>query len=127
MRPNADARIFMELELKAQWSTCQRGRTAAAIVDSNKVIRVPAYNGTPRNQVECRELATPDERCQFCVHAERNAINHAAIAGMATDFMNIYTLKRPCLACSNDIIQAGIVGVFYREEYDTDGQKDYVV
>jgi deoxycytidylate deaminase len=30
------------------------------------------------------------------------------------------------VGCSNDIVQADIAWVYYREDYDTDGQRDYV-
>lgn len=124
-RPTKIQRIMIEIELKSQWATCQRLRVGSAIVD-NYVIVVPAYNGTPKNQPNCIELTDTKERCQFCVHSERNAINHAARLGVSTQSKELYTLYRPCLNCSNDIVQAGISAVYYRHNYDSDGMFNYV-
>lgn len=127
IRPCSYSRIMMELELKAYWSTCQRLWVASALVDNDMMVRIPAYNGTPRHQPSCRELTTPDVRCAFCVHSEKNTINHAAKAGVATQGLSLFTLRRPCLGCSNDIVQAGISAVFYRWDYESDSQRDYVL
>lgn len=127
-RPSSDERIMIELELNSLWSTCQRGRVASALVDNYGVVRVPARNGTPMNQPPCKVLgADPNERCIYCVHSERNVINMAAATGVSTKHQNLYTLKRPCISCANDIVQAQIDTVFYRWDYDTDGMKDYVL
>jgi dCMP deaminase len=127
-RPDARYRIMFELELNAQWSTCQRGRVASALVDRNGIVVVPARNGTPHEQPTCRDLgANMLERCVFCVHSENNVINIAAKLGIRTDGKDLYSLKRPCLGCANNIVQAGIAAVFYSEDYDTDGQRDYVL
>lgn len=127
-RPKSQSRIMIELDLIRQWSTCQRGRVASALVNRDSVILVPARNGTPYGQPTCRELgADPRERCQYCIHSEKNVINHAARLGVQTQGHDIFTLKRPCIGCANDIVQANISGVYYREDYDTDNQRDYVM
>lgn len=125
-RPNRHARIFIELELIAQWATCQRGRVASALVDFEGVIRVPSRNGTPRKVLPCSNFTDGVDRCQYCVHSETNVINHAAKAGIITAGFTIYTLKRPCINCANNIVQADIGCVYYREDYDTDNGFEYV-
>lgn len=124
-RPNKIQRIMMEIELKSYWATCQRLRVGSALVN-NGVIVVPAYNGTPKNQLHCKDLIDGKKRCQFCVHSEQNAINHAARLGIVTQRLDLYTLYRPCLSCSNSIVQAGIGAVYYRHSYDSDGMYNYV-
>src|SRR6478752_7887771 len=127
-RPSKNARIMIELDLVSEWVTCQRGRVASALVNIDGVILVPARNGTPFGQKTCKELGAPlDERCLYCIHSEKNVINHAARQGVATNGQNLFTLKRPCIGCANAIVQAGIVAVYYRWEYDSDQHKDYVM
>lgn len=127
-RPDYQARVFIELEVMAQWATCQRGRVASALVDQRGVILVPARNGTPIGRPTCKELgADPNVRCPYCRHSEKNVINFAARFGVRTEGQYLYTLKRPCIDCASDIIQAGISFVYYREDYDSDGKRDYVI
>lgn len=119
-RPNKTARVFIELEVMAQWSTCQRGRVGSALVNMDGVILVPSRNGTPYGRLPCSTIATPDKKCVYCVHSERNVINHAARLGVQTQGHNLVTLRRPCINCANDIVQAGIAAVYYRWQYNTD-------
>lgn len=126
-RPNKIERIALTVMLEAAFSTCQRGQVGAAIFDETGQILVLARNGTPRGQPHCPELTTPDVRCQFCIHAEKNAINRAARIGLKTEGKTIFSLMRPCIGCANDIVEAGFKKVYYIHDYDTDGQRDYVL
>ena len=125
-RPNRDARVMMELDFMSQFATCQRGRVGSALVNRDRAILVPARNGAPYGRPSCALTEDIQVRCQKCVHSETNVINHAARFGVRTDGHDLFTLKRPCLGCANNIIQAGIAAVYYREEYDSDGQGTYV-
>lgn len=127
-RPNKLARVFIDLETEAQWSTCQRLRVASALVTPNDFqILVLARNGAPSGQPHCYEVVRPDERCVICIHSEKNIINRAAKMGISTYGQGLVTLYRPCLGCSNDILEAGISFIYYRYEYDTDQNKEYVM
>lgn len=126
-RPSKLARVFMAVELESQWATCQRGRVGSAIVTHEFQILLLARNGTPRNQPHCRTLTNPNERCQFCIHSETNLVNRAARSGLSIEGLTLVTLKRPCLGCSNNIVEANIGALYYREDYDTDEQKEYVL
>lgn len=56
------------------------------------------------------------------IHAELNAILHAARQGVSVKDSTIYITLSPCSACSAMIAQAGIKRVVYKEEYrDTSG------
>src|SRR5688572_262120 len=121
LRPNKFARVMIELEVMAQWVTCQRGRVGSALVDIDGIILVPARNGTAIGMKTCRELgANASSRCEYCRHSERNVINFAARNGIATKNHSIVTLRRPCTDCAQDIVQAGISSVYYRWPYNTD-------
>lgn len=126
-RPNKIERVFIELEIAALWSTCQRRRVGSALITFEWQVLITARNGTPVGQKHCQELATPDERCVYCIHSETNIINRAARMGLATQNKRMATLSRPCLGCSNNILEAGIGEIIYRDDYDTDGQKEYVM
>lgn len=125
-RPDKLSRVMIECELASAWATCQRGRVGSLLVTQEFQVLLSARNGTPSNQLHCNELTSPDERCQFCIHSETNIINRAARRGISTAGLYIVTLKRPCLGCSNNIVEAGIRQIYYREDYDTDQQKGYV-
>lgn len=122
---------MIELEVMAQWVTCQRGRVASALVTSEGIITVPARNGTPYGSPTCAEIgADPKEKCPYCVHSEKNVINHAARLGVVTLGQRLYTLCRPCINCAHDIVQAGIKNVYYRWSYESDnayGGLGYVI
>jgi deoxycytidylate deaminase len=119
-RPEKLARTFMEIELASQWATCQRGLVGSALVDFNWVTVVSARNGTPFDMDRCEKITTPEKKCEYCVHSERNVINHAARLGIGTQSKTLVTLRRPCINCASDIVQAGIAAVYYRWPYFTD-------
>lgn len=127
IRPSKLERVFCELDLIKCFATCQRLKTASVITDMDFTILLTSRNGTPINSPHCNELTTPDERCNFCLHAEKNLINFAAKYGIRTEGLTVVTLYRPCIGCANDLVQAGISAIYYRYDYDTDGQKDYVL
>lgn len=51
------------------------------------------------------------------IHAELNAILHAARQGVSVKGSTIYISLSPCAACSAMIAQAGIKRVVYEQEY----------
>lgn len=89
-------------------------------------LQIGSYNGQPSgwdNNCEHHisytdELKTKDT----VIHAELNAILHAARQGVSVKDSTVYTTLSPCSACSAMIAQAGIKRVVYEEEYrDTSG------
>jgi len=58
----------------------------------------------------------------FTLHAEANAITHAAKEGISLYGTTIYITKSPCKECSKLIAQSGIKRVVYKTKYkDTSG------
>lgn len=125
-RPNQSERMMIRAELESMWSTCSRLAVGCVITDKQGSIKASAYNGAPYNLEHCNRKPTTDGRCTYCVHAETNAIIQSAKNGVNLSDCILYTLWRPCVSCSNNIIQAGIIRVVYRWEYDTDNMKEYV-
>jgi dCMP deaminase len=56
------------------------------------------------------------------VHAEANALLTAGRYGASTDATTVYTTDQPCFACSKQLIQAGVVKVFYARTWAPDAR-----
>jgi dCMP deaminase len=52
-----------------------------------------------------------------CSHAEENAIVQSAYHGIAVRGGTLYCTISPCLMCARMIINAGLSGVVYEQEY----------
>lgn len=93
-----------------------------------------SYNGTPSgwdNKCEYEEVALHAEfgkgswfektgelvSLKTVIHAELNAILHAARQGISVKDATIYITLSPCTSCSAMIAQAGIKRVVYKEDY----------
>ena len=86
-------------------------------------LQIGAYNGQPSGWGNCCEDVHETEPFEYLVtkntviHAELNAILHAARQGVSVKGSTIYVSLAPCSACSAMIAQAGIKRVVYAEEY----------
>lgn len=127
IRPNKLERVFCELYLAKCFSTCQRLQVASALTDDDFTILLTSRNGTPFGQPHCAELTTPDQRCIYCIHSEKNLINLAARYGISLRGKTIVALYRPCLGCANDLVQTRIDRLYYQFDYDSDEHKNYVI
>src|SRR5262249_34242445 len=102
-------------------STCARKYVGAVIV-RDKSILATGYNGSIRGLPHCDEAGhlMEDGHCVRTVHAEANAIVHAARHGVGIDRATIYVTASPCWSCFRLIANAGIgrvvFGEFYRDE-----------
>ena len=91
-------------------------------------LQIGAYNGQPSGWDNvCEDTHTtgdphfkPSEYLvtkSTVLHAELNAILHAARQGVSVKGSTIYISLSPCASCSAMIAQAGIKRVVYKEEY----------
>jgi len=119
---------FLELaDLVASRSTCLRRHVGAVLVKNERIIAT-GYNGAPRGLGHCLELGCLREamqvpsghRYELCrgVHAEQNAIINAANYGVSTQDAVLYCTIQPCIICARMIINAGIVKVVHRGNFD---------
>lgn len=126
-RPSWD-QYFLELaDLVASRSTCRRRQVGAVLVRKERIIST-GYNGAPRGLAHCLEIGCLREemqipsghRYELCrgVHAEQNAIINAAFYGVSTQDAVIYCTNQPCLICARMIINAGIIRVVHRGDFD---------
>ena len=86
------------------------------------------YNGAPKGLPNCcdlneclrKKLGIPSgERHELCraVHAEANAITQCAVNGTSCKGSTLYVTATPCIMCTKQIINAGIVRIVAEEMY----------
>ena len=94
-------------------------RIGAIIVDPDKNPRCTGYNGFPRKvNDDVPERHERPQKYLWTIHAEKNAICHAARIGVSTNGCTLYVCSDeyplpPCADCASAMIQAGIVRVVY--------------
>lgn len=126
MRPSWDE-YFMEIvNVVKKRSTCLRRQVGALIVKDKRILST-GYNGAPTGLKHCDEVGCMREklnvpsgqRHELCrgLHAEQNAIVHAANAGVSIKGSTIYVTMQPCVLCAKMIINAGIKRVVFGGGY----------
>jgi dCMP deaminase len=132
--PNLDARkkpfpqYFMGMAHQASTrSTCSKRKVGAVLV-KDRYILTTGYNGTASGAIDCNaggcnrcndptiKSGTRLDEC-VCLHAERNAIDQAAMRSMPTEGTTIYTTNFPCNDCAERIVDAGVANVYYNTMY----------
>ncbi len=118
----------MMAKLAATRSTCLGFPVGAVIVKDRQVVAT-GYNGPPSGSPHCIAQGFCYEGLRSCietkalpsraVHAEANAIAHAAKHGISTAGSRIYVTLEPCLSCLKLIISAGIREVLYETSFNT--------
>lgn len=126
-RPVWDDYFLQLADLVATRSTCLRRHVGAVLVRNERIIST-GYNGAPRGLKHCLDTGCLREerqipsghRYELCrgVHAEQNAIINAAYYGIATQESVIYCTIQPCIICARMIINAGIVKVVHRGNFE---------
>ena len=99
-------------------ATCDRKMVGAVIV-RGKTILSTGYNGSLRGLPHCDEVGHEMENghCVRTVHAEANAIVHAARHGIIVEGGEIFITASPCYNCFKLIVNAGITKIYYGEFY----------
>ncbi len=102
-------------------STCDRKHVGAVIVRERTILST-GYNGSIRKMPHCDEAGhdIENDHCVATVHAEANAIIHAARNGVRIEDADIYCTASPCWECFKLIANSGIRRVFYDEFYRCD-------
>lgn len=109
---------FKNITLRtAERSPCNRLQVGCVLVKDNRIIS-QGYNGFisghPHNSViiNDHEIAT--------IHAEQNAIIDCAKRGVKCEGSTAYITHFPCINCLKFLVQAGVVKVFYINDYKND-------
>ena len=126
-RPDNDTYFMRMADLVATRSTCLRRQVGAVVVKEKRVLTT-GYNGAPKGLRHCAEVGcvrtqnniesgTRHELCRG-VHAEQNAVIQAAYFGASIKDATIYTTNFPCVMCAKILVNAGIVEVVYKDDYE---------
>ena len=114
-------KYFIDLSYTvSQRSTCNRKKVGAVIINpETKTVLATGYNGSLPLAPHCDEAGCyiKNNHCIRTVHAETNAINQAAQNGTSLIKAHIYCTTQPCWNCFKNIIQAGILHIYYAESY----------
>lgn len=110
--------MFMSMaDLVAKRGTCGRAQVGAVITIHNRIVTM-GYNGPLPGQPHCsNDVCDTSKTCVRAVHAEMNAIAHAAKIGISVKGGTLYCTYAPCSTCARMLIQAGVVKVVYRYPY----------
>lgn len=117
-KPLSDEERFLrEVYLVAEQSRDPRTKVGAIIVKDGDIIS-SGFNNFPRKvkDLESRYLDKEQKR-QFVVHAEANAVHNCARKGMSCLGGIMYTQGVPCSECAKVIIQGGISKVIIHNEW----------
>ena len=134
-RIGVDAYFMRIAKVVSERSTCLPHRSiVGAVMVRDKRILATGYNGPPRGYPHCkvclRDGSGKGENMELCpaVHAEQNAIIHAALHGVSTEDSTLYCTHFPCVTCLRMAINAGTKRIVYDEDYDMDNpiKKDLI-
>lgn len=134
LRPSWDEYFMLLAKLAATRSTCY-SRPVGAVIARDKRVLSTGYNGAPPGTWHCtdkgecywrqpqHQVAGIDPReLSRAIHAEMNAIAHAARSGISIVGGTLYTTLSPCMNCFKVLISAGIVRVYFEHIYDFNDQ-----
>lgn len=129
-RPSWDKYFLKIAHAVRDRSSCVTRQVGAVLVRDKRIIAT-GYNGTPKGLKHCDEGGC--ERCALriqgkvksgfdldkciCSHAEENAIVQAALHGISTQNVTLYTTNITCTQCAKMVINAGITRVVAAEHY----------
>jgi len=116
-RPSWSEYFMAMAYLSSCRSTCGRLHVGCIIVKNNRVLST-GYNGfiAGANHVGC----VRDGHEQLTIHAEINAVCHAAKEGIALKGGVAYVTHYCCLNCTKALISAGIEEIVFGENYKND-------
>ena len=111
LRPSWDDYFFTIAGAVARRASCPRAQVGAVIVSADHYILSTGYNGAPPGLPHCFEVGCriEDGHCQRALHAEANAIAHAARNGVNIKGGTLYVVgKDICRECAKVMAAAGL-------------------
>jgi len=105
----------------AELSHARRLHVGAIIVKDDRIISI-GYNGMPAGWENNCELTQEDGTLVTrpeVLHAEMNALMKLAKSTESGNAASIFITHAPCMDCAKSIYQAGILEVYYSEDYRT--------
>lgn len=107
----------------ATMSTCPR-LSAGAVIFTGEYHQISSgYNGAPVGQEHCNDVGclVIDGHCMRTIHAEHNAVLQVGRVGSRG--CSLLCTHKPCLRCTQLIIQVGITRVYYTSPYGPGGEQ----
>lgn len=135
-RPSWD-QYFMELvDTTGHRATCNRGRSGCVITKDKRILTT-GYVGSPMGAKHCDEVGhemhkvthddgTETMHCIRTIHAEQNALIQASRVGVSLQGATLYCTMTPCYTCAKLIINAGIVRVVAKQDYQSATQSKII-
>jgi dCMP deaminase len=125
-RPSKDAYHMHLAFVAATRATCSRLKVGCAIMSAKGHVLSTGYNGSPAGMPHCFEVGHQLHKgsCVRTIHAEQNAIGHAARRGVALEGSTAYVTNHPCIMCAKLLVSAGIVRVVYADGYRADADNE---
>lgn len=111
--PSKFAYGLAEAAVAATRSKDPSTQVGAAIFDRSGRIISKGYNGFPEGIEETAEMWTRENKGDWVIHAEVNAIANAARVGVSTLGARIFLTIPPCHECAKVVVAAGISELFY--------------
>lgn len=106
---DSDGRFMALAQFVGNWSKDRSTKVGCVIVGPNNEVRSIGYNGFPRGiSDDDEERHSRPAKYMWTEHAERNAIYHAALIGVALKGCRMYLPWFPCMDCARAIVQSGI-------------------
>ncbi len=134
VRPSWDEYFMLLAKLAATRSTCF-SRPVGAVIARNKRVLATGYNGAPPGTWHCIDKAqcywrqpehhvpgVEPRELSRAIHAEMNALAHAARNGISIEGGTLYATLSPCVNCFKVLVSAGIVRVYFEHIYDFNNQ-----
>lgn len=107
--------------LMALRATCRRLSVGCIITSPEHRVISTGYNGPLPSDEHCSKCDL-SKACNDAVHAEANAIAHAAKNGISLNGAILYLTHSPCTTCAKLIVQSGISQVRFAKLFrDTSG------
>lgn len=114
-RPSWEEYFLSIAKVVSSRASCPRASVGAVVVDQYNHILSTGYNGAPSGKPSCLEVGCQLEQdhCVRVLHAEINALAHAARVGIVTNESTIHIYDSgnrsvPCHSCAQVIIAAGV-------------------
>jgi len=103
-------KFLKEANYKANlFSKDPKRKVGAIILERDTFIQLSCgYNGLPRGLKETKKRWNKDNKKYYVIHAEQNAIIHAAKTNININNSILICNRFPCHNCALSIVQAGI-------------------
>lgn len=109
-----DTYFFELAHTVAKKSKDPSSKVGCVVIGPDKEIRSTGFNGFARGVRDDRARYNDrEQKYNYVVHAELNAVCHAARIGHSLKGCTLYVTLPPCHSCANAIIQSGVAVVKY--------------